>query len=195
VDRGGQTAVQGDTLPTDPPHLTCAGVILRTCVVHTVTYFAAGIVAYAALDYSRRFEEPPLSLLMRSTSDPLVAAGPLFQPLRGILFGLVLWLIRECVFGRRRGWLVAWTILAVLGIINPFGPAPGSIEGLIYTRIPLRIQLVGLTEVVAQSLLLAGVTCYWVSHPRAKWLTVMLVTLFVLVIALSVAGIAARRTE
>jgi len=176
----------------EPNNPTRLGVIVRTGVVHTVTYFAAGLVAMSVLDYTRRFQEPPLSLLMRPTSDPLVAAGPLFQPLRGILFGLVLWLIRDSVFARRNGWLTAWAVFAVVGILSTFGPSPGSIEGLIYTRIPVRIQLAGLSEVVAQSLLLAAITCYWVNHPRTKWLTIVLVTLFVIVLLLSALGVADR---
>jgi hypothetical protein len=176
----------------DPPRPTWLGVTLRTCVVHTVTYFAAGLVAFFALDYTRRFEEPPLNLLMRSTSDSLVAAGPLFQPLRGVLFGLVLWLVRDSVFGRPKGWLTAWAIFGVVGILSPFGPAPGSIEGLIYTKIPISLQLAGLSEVIAQSLLLACITCFWVNRPQVKWLTVLLVSLFAIVLLLSALGTASR---
>jgi hypothetical protein len=176
----------------DSGNPTRLGVIARTCVVHTVTYFAAGLMAMALFDYTRRFQEPPLSLLMRPTSDPLVAGGSLFQPLRGVLFGLVFWLIRDSVFARPGGWLTAWAVVAIIGIVNPFGPAPGSIEGLIYTKIPISIQLAGLSEIVVQSLLLAVITCYWVNHPRKKWLTRTLVTLFPIVLILSALGVADR---
>lgn len=181
-----------DSLPTSSGPPSCLGVVLRTCVVHTVTYFAAGLVAYFALDYSRRFEQPPLSLLMRPTSDPLVAAGPLFQPIRGLLFGFVFWWMRDRIFGRPRGWLIAWGVTALLGIVNTFGPSPGSIEGLIYTRIPVAMQLGGLGEVIAQSALLAALTCYWVNHPRTRWLSIVLITLGVLVLLLSGLGVASR---
>lgn len=176
----------------EPDHPTRLGVVARTAVVHTVTYFAAGLLAMAVFDYTRRFQEPPLSLLMRPTTEPLVAAGPLFQPLRGVLFGLVLWLIRDSVFVRGGGWLTAWAVLAIIGIINPFGPSPGSIEGLIYTKIPISIQLAGLSEIVLQSLLLAVIACYWVNHPTKKWLTRTLVTLFSIVLIMSALGVADR---
>ena len=106
---------------------------------------------------------------MRSPDDPLVMAGPLFQPVRGLLFGAVFYLLRDQYFGKRYGWLTMWVILVVIGMVSTFGPAPGSIEGLIYTTLPLSMQLgVGHIETVGQS---AGVCppCfyYWVRYPNA----------------------------
>ena len=58
--------------------------------------------------------------------------------------------------------------------LSTFGPAPGSVEGLLYTLIPIADQLTGLVEVVAQALLLSIVLCYWVSHPKKRWLSLVL---------------------
>jgi hypothetical protein len=173
--------------------LTLRTIALRTMVVHTVTYFVAGLTAFTLFDYAAAFAEPPLSLLMRQTDDPLVMAGVLFQPIRGLLFGLVFYLFRTRLFERREGWLAAWAMLAVVGIFSTFGPAPGSIEGFVYTTLPPAIQFGGLVEVLAQSLLLAVLTVFWVRHPEKRWLTWGLWVLFVIVLVLPILGLVATQ--
>src|SRR5687768_1752728 len=143
---------------------------LKTVVVHTITYFVAGFLAYTLGGYEKTFSQPPLSYLMRPTSDPWVMAGPLFQPVRGVVFGLAFYPLRNVLFARPRGWLTLWWLLLALGVLSTFGPAPGSVEGLIYTIIPPLDQILGLWEVLLQSLLLSGILFYWVNHPEKRWL-------------------------
>ncbi len=126
---------------------------------------------------------------MRPTDDPLVMAGPLFQPIRGVLFGVVFYLLREVFFGKKNGWLIMWIVLVVLGVLSTFGPSPGSLEGLIYTTVPLGGQLFGLTEVFVQSLLLAVALFYWITHPEKRWITWVLGTLLVIVLLLPTLGL------
>lgn len=164
-------------------------VAMKTVVVHTVTYFVAGLVASTVVDYGALFALPDMAGLMRQLSDPMVMAGPLFQPLRGLVFGVVIYLLRDSIFGRKRGWLVLWATLVGLGVLSSFGPAPGSIEGLIYTRIAPSHQLIGLPEVLIQSLLLALGVTYWVEHPGRRWLFGVMVGAFVVVMLLPVLGL------
>lgn len=147
-------------------------IALKAAIVHTATYFVMGLFALYAFNYAEAFTQGPESLYMRPVTDPWVAAGPLFQPIRGFLFGVVFYLLRDALFTRSYGWLVMWITLAVLGIVNPFGPVQGSIEGLVYLSIPLASQFgLGLIEVYGQSLLLALGTFYWVRQPGNRWLT------------------------
>jgi len=95
-------------------------------VVHTVTYFIVGILAYTLFDYASLFAEPGYSGFMRPTDDPLVTAGPLFQPIRGLLFGIVFYLLQDVLFGKRNGWLICWVTLVFVGILSTFAAAPGS---------------------------------------------------------------------
>ena len=168
---------------------------VRTIVVHTVTYFVAGVLALFLLRYDQLYAEPVLSGYMRSIDDPWVMAGPLFQPIRGALFASVLYLLREPIFGHRRGWVVMWWMLMVLGVLSTFGPAPSSLEGAIYTRIPLGKQLLGLPEVVLQSLLLSFLLFVWVRHPEKRWLNWLFGVLFVIVMALPVLGLLTRQWQ
>lgn len=89
--------------------------------------FFIGLSAFFIFDYSTQFAETDLRLLMRPTTHPLVMAGPLFQPIRGFLFGIAFFLLRDFLFGKPRGWLTLWIVLVIIGILSTFGPAPGSI--------------------------------------------------------------------
>lgn len=165
------------------------GLALKTIIAHTITYFFMGVLAVTFLNYAEQFARPEMACWMRPTSDPMVTAGVLFQPIRGIVFALVFFPLREILFTKKNGWLIMWWILVALGILSTFGPAPGSIEGMIYTVIPLRNQLAGWLEVVPQALLFSAILCYWVKHPKKRWLNWTLTTLFVIVLLLPVMGL------
>jgi hypothetical protein len=166
---------------------------LKTVIVHTITYFAAGFLAYTLGGYEEAFSEPPVSYLMRPTSDPWVMAGPLFQPVRGVIFALAFYPLRTVLFARRRGWLILWWLLLALGVLSTFGPAPGSVEGLIYTIIPPLAQILGLWEVLLQSLLFSIILVYWVNHPGKPWLDRTLGIVFSILMILPLLGLLVAR--
>jgi hypothetical protein len=176
-----------DTVNNNQP--TFWGVTLRTIIVHTVTYFLIGLLALFFFDYSTQYAETSLRLLMRPTTHPLVIAGPLFQPIRGFLFGIAFYLLSEVLFGKKNGWLIMWVVLVIIGILSPFGPAPGSVEGLIFTVLPLSSHLMGQLEVYLQSLLLSIVLYYWVNHPEKKWLNWVLGVAFFLAMLFPTLGL------
>ena len=174
--------------------ITLLGIILRTIVVHTVTYWIVGILAFTILDFSTWFAEPGWRGLMRPTDDPMVTAGPLFQPIRGLFFGFVFYWLGETFFDKKNGWLIMWGVLVLLGILSTFGPIPGSVEGLIYTTLPFGDQLLGLIEILLQSCLLSVVLSYWVNHPEKRWITWVSNVLFVIVILFSSMGMLSAGT-
>jgi len=163
-------------------------IALKTTVVHTITYFVAGLLAFNLLNYSERFSDPVISSFMRQTDHPLVMAGVLFQPIRGFLFGIVFWLLKDILF-TKYGWLKAWIMLMIVGIFSTFGAAPGSVEGFIYTIIPVKSQLGGLIEIICQSFLLAWLSIYWVNHSYMRWLNILLYITFIIIIILPVLGL------
>ncbi len=169
--------------------ITLFGLIIKTSVVHTITYFLMGLLAYGFLGYTERFAEADMVSWMRQTSDPIVMAGPLFQPLRGIIFALAFYPLREILFSRKNGWLVMGWLLVALGVLSTFGPTPGSIEGMIYTILPISGQLTGWLEVIPQALLLSAILHYWVNHPEKKWLNWALGTVFFVMMLLPVMGL------
>lgn len=161
----------------------------KTVVAHTITYFLVGLVAFTVLNYTELYARPEVAAYMRQTNEPIVALGPALQPIRGILFALVFYFLREPLFGRKHGWLITWLMLVALGIFSTFGPAPASVEGLIYLKTPIQEQLSGgLLEILAQSFLFSVLLYYWVNHPEQRWLTWILGIAFVLVISMSIMG-------
>jgi hypothetical protein len=167
-------------------HASFASLAIKTIAVHTTTYFLMGLLASSFLNYAERFAHPEMACWVRPLDDPIVMAGPLLQPVRGLIFALAFYPLREMLFGKKNGWLILWWTLVALGILSTFGPPPGSIEGLIYTRIPIPDQLIGWLEVVPQALLLSAILYYWVNHPEKKWLSwVMGVCLCIILILLT----------
>jgi hypothetical protein len=161
---------------------------IKTIVVHTVTYFLVGLLAMTVFDYAALFAESDMSPWLRQTNDPIVALGPAFQPLRGLLFAIAFYPLRGVIFGRRHGWAVLWLVLVSIGIFSTFGPTPGSVEGLIYMTVSPGRQLGGLAEVLLQSLLLSTVLCFWVEHAERRWLAWVLGILAALAVLLSITG-------
>lgn len=113
-------------------------------------------------------------------------AGPLLQPLRGLIFALVFYPLRSVPFGRKNGWLLMGWMFVALGILSTFGPASGSIEVLVYTTMPALLQLRSWLEVILQALLLSALLCYWVNHPGKKWMNPTLGALFFIAMALPI---------
>lgn len=171
-----------------PLSVSTAGFFVEGVVAHTVTYFAVGIVAASIGDYERVFSQAPLSAFMRPLSDPWVMAGPILQPLRALIFAGALYPMRRILF-ERKNCLLLWWVLVALGIVGSFGVSPGSIEGLIYTTVPLKIQLTGFAEILTQSLLLSALWFYRVHHSHERWITRLLLLAFVLVLGLPAAGL------
>lgn len=166
-------------------------VIVKSAIVHTVTYFLIGLLALTLFDYAAKYADPIVGGLMRQTNDPMVAAGPLFQIVRGVLFGIVVFLLRDIVLARQKGWLILWAVLVIVGIVSTFGPSPGSLEGLIYTILPTWFHFVGLPEVLLQSFLLSFLTFYWVNHPQRKILNWAFGIAFAIVVMFGALGVLA----
>jgi hypothetical protein len=141
----------------------------RVTATHMISYFAMGVMALLVLNYEKAFDTPPLSYLMRPVDSPWVAAGPMLQVLRGLVFAISLWYFRNNFLGVEYGWLKLWGLVFGLAFISTVGPAPGSIEGIIYTRIPIDTQLRGYVEAVPQTLLFSLGVYYWYKNPGEAW--------------------------
>lgn len=168
---------------------TFSSIAYKTTVVHTVTYFLIGIMSFLFFDYSLKYADPAVASTLRPTDHPMVTAGPLFQVLRGFLFGIAFYTLKDWLFPRQRGWLALWLMLVIVGILSPFSAAPGSIEGVVYSTLPLWFHLMSLPELIVQSFLLAFLTHYWVNHERKRWLSILMTILFAAIVLLVLLGV------
>ncbi|MCX8025168.1 MAG: hypothetical protein N3A60_08200, partial [Thermanaerothrix sp.] len=101
----------------------------KIIMVHTVTYFVFGLIMSNLFDYGRIFEQEVIRDFMRPIGSSAVFLGPLLQPIRGFLFAVVLWPLRETIVAHKRGWLILWGIFVVFGILGTPAAAPSSLEG------------------------------------------------------------------
>ena len=168
----------------DNPQPSFRSILYRTIISHTVTYFVTGVGASILLGYATRMIRPDVAPIIRQITDPILMASPLFQPLRAALLAIVFYLLRDVLFGNRKGWLIMWCVLVVIGIITPFSASWGGIEGMIFFNFPIWDHIVGWPEVFTQTLLLSVILTYWVDHPKSKRLHVILWVGFILTILL-----------
>ncbi len=170
----------------DNPPPSFWAILYRTIISHTVTYFVIGVVASILFGYATRMIRPDVAPIIRKMTDPILMASPLFQPLRAALLAIVFYLLRDVLFSNRKGWLIMWCMLVVIGILTPFSASWGGIEGMIFFNLPLWDHIAGWPEVFSQTLLFSVILTYWVDHPKSKRLHVILLVCFILTILLPI---------
>jgi hypothetical protein len=151
-----------------------------------------GIIAASILDYKEIFENPPLSYLMKPINSPWVAVGPILQIFRGLVFSIALWFFKDNFLYKKYGWLKLWGLIVGLSILSTVGPTPGSIEGLIYTKIPVISQLKGYIEVLPQTLFFSLLVFFWYEKPKKLW-NVLSITLVSIIVILCTLGLVASK--
>jgi hypothetical protein len=164
----------------------------RACSTHVITYFVFGLLALTLLDYERLYSETELRHLMRTTNSPWVAAGPALQLVRGTLFAVVLWPLASLLV--EKNWLLLWGLLVGLAVLGAAGPAPGSLEGAIFTTLPARLHLAGLPEVLLQTAAFSFLLVHWCRYP-ARWKTITSVVGVTLIALMSVLGVVDSRDD
>jgi len=146
-----------------------------------------GILAFSIFSYDTLYNSGTLQYIMKPTNSLWVAAGPALQIVRGGLFAIILWPFKETILFRKLGWLKLWFLFLGLSILGTAGPGPGSLEGIIYTKISLREHLIGMPEILLQTLMFSLLLFYWYRKP-SKLLNVISIILVSLILLMSVTG-------
>lgn len=137
------------------------GFALRIIVAHTLTYFASGIIWSNVFHYGAVFELPVIRDYMLPIDQHNVLVGPFLQPVRGLIMAVGLWPLRGLLLQSKRGWLILWGLFLTLGILSTPAASPGSVEGMVYTRLPLWYHLMGYPEMVIQTLVFSIWLVWW----------------------------------
>ena len=169
-------------------NMTFPRFLARVTSSHVVTYFVAGILAYTFLDYATLFQSEGFSCLMRPLDSKWIAAGPALQVIRGADLRCGAVPLPERVSCRWAGLAEAVGAVAGPGDLFHGGAAPGSVEGMIYTKIPIGSQLRGLPEILLQTLAFSVLLTTWHRHPHRAWAVIM-GTVTALVLLMSAAGV------
>ncbi len=166
-------------------------------VSHFITYFFVGIVFFfLGLNSSGYYEKHPIDLisaLHRDSNSIWVMAGPLFQLIRAFLFSLALFPIKDIFIERKYGWLYLWLIFIVFAIFAPAGEAPGSIEGIVYTKLPFLFHILYFPELVIQSLLFSLLFLGWEKREIKKIITIPLIIISALILLSVIFGLIQKK--
>jgi len=135
--------------------------LVKVVLAHFITYMVCGVIAFNLFNYGDL-----VGLLgfkpMEEVTLPVIVTG---QIVRGILFGIAIWWIKDSLIGKKLGWLKLWGVLIILGILNTYGPNMGSIEGMIFLDlsnfedVPVS-GLLSLVEIALQPLLFSVIVTF-----------------------------------
>lgn len=125
---------------------------LRVIIAHTLTYFIIGMIMSNVFDYREVFKREIIRDYMLPMDQHNILGGPYMQPLRGLIFAIGLWPLRSFLVEKKRGWLILWGLIVTIGILSTPAASPSSIEGMLYTKIPMWYHLMGLPEIMLQTL-------------------------------------------
>lgn len=131
--------------------------IFKITIVHIITYVVCGIIFMTLFDYQSTLAQAG----MRDTNSLIVGLAPVFQIVRGVLFGIVLWLFRNSFINSKYGWLIIWMMIVIVGIVNTPSTAPGSIEYFIYYKPvsePWNLEIGGMVEILTQTFLFSVIS-------------------------------------
>ena len=123
---------------------------IKVAVIHTLTYIVFGILFSNLFDYSSIYSDPIITNFMRSFESPLIFIGPFLQPIRAIFIAIALFPIRN-IITTKFGWFIVWLLFACIGIIAAPSSAPSSIEGIVYTQLPIKFHIINLPELLIQT--------------------------------------------
>lgn len=124
---------------------------IKVALIHTLTYFIFGLLFSNIFDYSTIYSYNVVNNFMRNFDSPLILLGPFLQPIRAIFIAIALYPIRNTI-ATKFGFLKLWIILVFIGIIATPAASPSSLEGIIYTHLPLEYHLISLPELLLQTL-------------------------------------------
>ncbi len=143
------------------------GFTLRVIIAHTLTYFVFGIIMSNVFNYAEIFKQAVIRDYMLPIDQHNVLIGPFMQPIRGLIFAIGLWPIRSFLIEKKRGWLTLWGLLVTIGILSTPAASPGSIEGMLYSKLPMWYHWIGYPEIMLQTLAFS-IWLIWWEHQSVK---------------------------
>ncbi len=135
--------------------------MLRVIIAHTVSYFIFGLLMSNTFNYGEIFRREIIRDYMLPIEEHNVLIGPFMQPIRGLIFAIGLWPVRGFLIEKKRGWLILWGLLVTIGILSTPAASPGSIEGMLYSKLPMWYHWIGYPEITLQTLVFSIWLVWW----------------------------------
>ena len=159
----------------------------RITAAHTIAYFCAGLFALLVMDYKSWFSDGAISSFMLPTDTPIVALGPALQIIRGIIMALALLPLRKVFTDEKFGFLKLGGVVLGLSLFSTFAAAMGSLDGFIYTNVPIIEQIMGYPEAFLWTALFIGILWAFYKFEK-KAINITGIVLVVLVVFMSIMG-------
>jgi len=165
----------------------------RTMATHAVAYTIAGLAALVLMNYRQYFAGDFMATIMRPVESPVIPWGASLQLVNGLFIGLILFPFRKVFLApSRSAWWKLFLLVFGLSLFSPQVPGVGNFEGVVYTRIPLSLHLLGIPECLAYSLLFSYGLPAWYKHDK-KWMQTAAVALVAAILLMSVLGYLAAK--
>jgi hypothetical protein len=159
----------------------------RITAAHTIAYFCAGIFALYVIDYKNWFSDGAISSFMLPTDTPIVALGPALQIIRGLIMALVLLPLRKVFTDEKYGFLKLGFLILGLSLFSTFAAAMGSLDGFIYTNVPILEQIMGYPEAFVWTALF--IVILWAFYKfEKKVINITAIVLIALIVLMSIMG-------
>lgn len=137
-------------------------------IINFITYTIMGLLAANLLGYEEIWKETLTNFGYRDFNSKWVMIGPLLQPIRGAIYGAILWPFRETILKSKYGWLKLFGLFWGIGIFGTFAAPIGSFEGIIYTTHSLKMHLWGQPEITGHALLYSYLLIKWCRDEPSK---------------------------
>ncbi|XMB66793.1 hypothetical protein RI065_10945 [Mycoplasmatota bacterium zrk1] len=137
------------------------GYLKRYTIVHVLVYLIVGLISMSLMNYKEGFMSDDYFAHFRPLDSPIVRAALLFQVVRGLMIALIIYPFRDKIVGSKHGWLMLFFVLFGLTCIGAINAPPGSIEGFIYTNVSLKAHLIGMPEIIVQSIGISALFYWW----------------------------------
>jgi hypothetical protein len=123
---------------------------IRFILVHVISYIFIGVIFMNFQNYASAFITMEQFSNFRSLDSTIVQLAPVFQIFRGAFFAFILYPFYNMIIKSDYAWVKLFFLIWGFSLIGSVAPIPGSIEGMIYTKMSLAEHLIGLPEVTVQ---------------------------------------------
>lgn len=123
---------------------------IRFILVHVLTYIFIGVIFMNLQNYASAFITMEQFSNFRSLDSTIVRLAPIFQIFRGSFFAFILYPFYSVIIKSNYAWIKLFLLIWGFSLIGSVAPIPGSIEGMIYTKMSLAEHLIGIPEITVQ---------------------------------------------
>ena len=134
---------------------------IRFILVHVITYIFIGVVFMNLQNYASAFVTMDAFANFRSLDSTIVRLAPVFQIFRGAFFAFILYPFYNTLIKSDYAWVKMFFLIWGFSLIGSVAPIPGSIEGMIYTKMSLAEHLIGIPEVTVQIFIFSWFFVKW----------------------------------